>query len=85
VLVTAEHAGDAVQIAVQDNGPGISGEVAARLFEPFVTSKPFEKGTGLGLALSREYVTSFGGTLELEPIAGPGARFAIQLTTTLLS
>ncbi|HEY0476351.1 MAG TPA: ATP-binding protein [Kofleriaceae bacterium] len=85
VLVTAEHAGDAVQIAVQDNGPGISGEVAARLFEPFVTSKPLEKGTGLGLALSREYVTSFGGTLELEPIAGPGARFAIQLTTTLLS
>jgi C4-dicarboxylate-specific signal transduction histidine kinase len=79
VLVAAERVGDSVQIAVQDNGPGISAEVAARLFEPFVTSKPIGKGTGLGLALSREYVMSFGGKLELQPVAGTGARFSILL------
>jgi signal transduction histidine kinase len=78
VLVAAERAGHSVAIAVQDNGPGISDEVKARLFEPFVTSKPIGKGTGLGLALSREYVMSFGGTLELEPI-DRGARFSIVL------
>jgi signal transduction histidine kinase len=78
VLVAAERVGDSVQIAVQDNGPGICAEVAARLFEPFVTSKPIGKGTGLGLALSREYVVSFGGRLELQP-TGAGARFSILL------
>lgn len=79
VMIAAERVGDSVQIAVQDNGPGIPAEIAAHLFEPFVTSKPIGKGTGLGLALSREYVMSFGGTLELEPSAGAGARFAILL------
>jgi C4-dicarboxylate-specific signal transduction histidine kinase len=79
VLVAAVRVGGSVQIAVQDNGPGVSADVAARLFEPFVTSKPVGKGTGLGLALSREYVTSFGGVLELQPSAGPGARFSILL------
>ena len=78
VLVAAERTGDSVEIAVQDNGPGIPAEVKARLFEPFVTSKPIGKGTGLGLALSREYVMSFGGTLELAPTDG-GARFSIVL------
>jgi signal transduction histidine kinase len=79
VLVAAERVGDSVQIAVQDNGPGISAEVAARLFEPFITSKPIGKGTGLGLSLSREYVTSFGGKLELDPTPATGARFSIVL------
>jgi signal transduction histidine kinase len=79
VLVAAERVGDAVEIAVQDNGPGIPAEVAARLFEPFVTSKSIGMGTGLGLALSREYVTSFGGQLELQPIVEPGTRFSILL------
>lgn len=78
VLVAAGRVGDAVEIAVQDNGPGVPAEVAARLFEPFVTSKPVGKGTGLGLALSREYVASFGGKLELQP-SPAGARFSIVL------
>ena len=70
---------------MQDNGPGIPAQVAGRLFEPFVTSKPVGKGTGLGLALSREYVGSFGGKLELTPIAGPGVRFSIHLPASRLS
>jgi C4-dicarboxylate-specific signal transduction histidine kinase len=81
VLVATERVGDSVRIAVQDNGPGIPAEVMSRLFEPFVTSKPIGKGTGLGLALSREYVASFGGRLELQP-TGAGARFSILLPAT---
>ena len=79
VLVAAERVGDTVEIAIQDNGPGISADVAARLFEPFVTTKPPGKGTGLGLALSREYVMSFGGELALQPTSDAGARFSIRL------
>jgi C4-dicarboxylate-specific signal transduction histidine kinase len=77
VRIAAARAGTSVEIAVEDNG--IAAAVAPRLFEPFVTSKPIGKGTGLGLALSREYVASFGGTLELQPTPGAGARFAIVL------
>jgi signal transduction histidine kinase len=84
VLVAAKQVGDHLHIAVQDNGPGIAAEVAARLFEPFVTSKAASKGTGLGLALSREYVAGFGGVLELEPVA-TGARFAIRLPVAAAS
>jgi len=79
VLVAAERVGDSIEIAVQDNGPGIPADVAAHLFEPFVTSKSVGKGTGLGLALSREYVMSFGGQLALQPSTGAGARFSIRL------
>ncbi|HEY6178766.1 MAG TPA: ATP-binding protein, partial [Kofleriaceae bacterium] len=84
VLVAAACAGDAIEIVVQDNGPGVSAEVAAHLFEPFVTSKPVGKGTGLGLALSRDYIASFGGTLELRP-SSRGARFAIVLPAVAAS
>jgi two-component system, NtrC family, sensor kinase len=84
VLVAAERADGSIQIVVQDNGPGVSADVAAHLFEPFVTSKAIGKGTGLGLALSREYVVSFGGTLELQP-TGAGARFSIQLPVAALA
>jgi C4-dicarboxylate-specific signal transduction histidine kinase len=71
-----------VEIAVEDSGPGIAATIAPRLFEPFVTSKPLGKGTGLGLARSREYVHSFGGTLELQPTPGASTRFAIVLPTS---
>jgi C4-dicarboxylate-specific signal transduction histidine kinase len=85
VLVSAKRVEDGVQIAVQDNGPGIPADVAAHLFEPFVTSKPVGKGTGLGLALSREYVASFGGRLELQSSPDGGARFSILLPLPAVS
>ena len=78
VMVAAARSDRAIQIVVQDNGPGIPAEIAAELFEPFVTTGPTAKGTGLGLALSREYVASFGGKLELQPCSA-GARFSILL------
>jgi signal transduction histidine kinase len=85
VLISAKRVEDSVQIAVQDNGPGIPADVAAHLFEPFVTSKPVGKGTGLGLALSREYVASFGGRLELQSSPDGGARFSILLPLSAVS
>ena len=44
-----------------DSGPGPAPEVAARLFEPFVTGKP--EGVGLGLAVARQVAEAHGGTI----------------------
>jgi signal transduction histidine kinase len=62
---------------VQDDGPGIPAEVAARLFEPFVTSK--KGGHGLGLATSRMLVERNSGLLRLVPGTPKGACFEIVL------
>ena len=65
-------------IAVIDSGPGIPAKARERLFDPFFTTK--EKGTGIGLALSRRLVESFGGTLDYEGgEKGEGAVFVAAL------
>ncbi|MFA9217379.1 MAG: ATP-binding protein, partial [Sphingomonadaceae bacterium] len=50
-----------LQLTVEDSGPGVSEQLAGRLFEPFVSSKA--SGLGLGLVLSRAIVEAHGGTL----------------------
>jgi signal transduction histidine kinase len=82
VAIAATVEGGAIRVTVTDNGPGIPKDVMARLFEPFFTTKPPGKGTGLGLALSREYVTSFGGTLLAQNASKGGAQFVITLRIT---
>lgn len=69
-----------IRIHVQDTGPGIPLEIMASLFQPFFTTKPSGKGTGLGLHISRELVEGFGGELCLiPPPGGTGACFEITL------
>ncbi len=65
-------AGDYVLIAVSDTGCGMAPEVRDKVFDPFFTTKEPGKGTGLGLAQVRSFVTRFGGycTLDSEPGAG---------------
>jgi C4-dicarboxylate-specific signal transduction histidine kinase len=70
-----------VELLVSDNGPGLSDAARAHLFEPFFTTKPPGKGTGLGLALSREYMESFKGTLSYEDAPGGGACFRLTFPT----
>lgn len=66
-----------VQIVVRDNGSGISPEILDRLATPFVTTK--EKGTGLGLAVSRHWVTRHRGTLNIESPPGEGTIVRVNL------
>lgn len=77
VTVLAERVGDEVQIEVADTGPGLSDEVASRLFEPFNTSKA--AGMGLGLSICRSFIQSHGGRLWLERSGASGAAFRFAL------
>jgi two-component system, NtrC family, sensor kinase len=70
---------DRVSIAVSDNGPGIDAKIMDKLFEPFTTTKPPGKGTGLGLAVCHALVESVGGALTATNRPEGGARFDIQL------
>jgi signal transduction histidine kinase len=66
-----------VEIAVQDDGPGIPHDVLKHLFVPFFTTKP--KGTGLGLAISQRMVQAMGGHIEVTSPPGEGSTFTILL------
>ena len=56
-------AGEYVRMTVRDEGPGVDDELAARIFQPFVTSKPAGEGTGLGLAIVQTIVERYDGTI----------------------
>jgi PAS domain S-box-containing protein len=77
--VAVRAVGDRVEVVVEDNGPGIPAANAGRVFDPFYTTKPVGMGTGVGLSVSRGMVTAMGGTIELDPRPGEGARFTVSL------
>ena len=80
VTVSTRRVGEAVEIRVEDNGPGIPESVKVKIFEPFFTTKPTGVGTGLGLSLSYDIVTQgHGGTLLVESVDGQGAAFVVTL------
>jgi two-component system, LuxR family, sensor kinase FixL len=65
-----------VEIAVTDTGPGLDDDIAARLFEPFVSTKP--NGMGLGLSICRSIVEMHGGRLQCK--ANPGGGMIFRFT-----
>jgi signal transduction histidine kinase len=72
----AHEAGPALEISVQDNGPGLTPEARLSVFEPFFTTKT--KGTGLGMAIARQIIEAHGGSIGLGT-GSPGAEFVITL------
>jgi two-component system sensor histidine kinase TctE len=61
---------DAVELRIEDNGPGIPAEARERVFERFYRGAPDTEGTGLGLAIVREVARAFGATVTLGPRPG---------------
>ena len=80
-VLTRPHA-EGLAIEVRDTGSGIPAENLERLFEPFFTTKPVGVGTGLGLPICQDIVTSFGGRMEVESEVGKGSTFRVILRAT---
>jgi signal transduction histidine kinase len=70
---------DHIAVGVSDTGPGIPPEVAARVFEPFYTTK--NHGMGMGLSICRTIVEAHGGKLTLQPDSPHGTTFIVTLQT----
>jgi signal transduction histidine kinase len=81
VQVRAVAIDGAVDISVADDGPGLSREALAHLFEPFFSTKDAGQGTGLGLAICKELVEKQGGTLLARNRPAGGAEFVVRIAT----
>ena len=79
LTLTTANDGDAIQVIVADNGPGIPEAIRGRIFEPFFTTKEVGQGTGLGLAVVYDVVTGHGGSITVESGAAGGASFSLHL------
>ena len=82
VRVHGRRSGAHVEILIDDDGPGVPERIEGRLFEPFATTKPPGKGTGLGLYTSYMLVSAMRGSLTLENREEGGARAVVALPAT---
>lgn len=73
------RAGHYVRLAVSDTGTGMTPEVLARVVEPFFTTKPAGKGTGLGLAMADGFAARSGGGLGIDSTPGQGTTVTLWL------
>ena len=71
--------GSYVRLSVSDNGTGMPAEVAAKVTEPFFTTKGVGKGTGLGLSMVQGLAGQSGGWIEIESEVGKGTRIDLWL------
>jgi len=74
-----------VLIRVSDEGSGIAPEIAARIMEPFFTTRLEKGGTGLGLAISSTIVKEHGGTIEFSSGPDTGTTFTVRLCRAVSS
>jgi CheY-like chemotaxis protein len=71
--------GDHVRVRIGDNGSGMDAATAARIYEPFFTTKEVGKGTGLGLATTHAIFQEHGGFMTCESVRGTGTVFSLYL------
>ena len=72
-----------IEIVIADNGIGISEEIQQKIFNPFFTTKPVGKGTGMGMAISYQIITErHNGKLTFASTLGKGTEFKIQMPIT---
>jgi signal transduction histidine kinase len=83
VEIGADMQGDAVCVSIRDDGTGITPEHAARLFQPYFTTK--KQGTGLGLFVTRKLLAENGGSVDFESTPRVGTVFRVRLPVSVRS
>jgi PAS domain S-box-containing protein len=71
--------GNYVQLTIEDTGCGMNEQTLRKLFEPFYTTKPAGRGTGLGLSVVHGIVQQHGGAITVQSSLGQGSRFDVYL------
>lgn len=71
--------GTYVEIWVKDNGRGMTDEVKAKVFEPFYTTKPVGKGTGMGMAILHGVIKEAKGDIKIESSVGAGTTVSLYI------
>jgi two-component system NtrC family sensor kinase len=79
IRISVGRKGDAILLEVADNGCGIAPEDLDRIFQPFFTTKPVGRGTGLGLSVVYGVVQGWGGSIQVESILGKGTSFSVLI------
>ena len=79
LAVATRRMADTVEIRVRDNGTGMPQEVVEKIFNPFFTTKPTDKGNGLGLAISSDIVRQHGGTIRVESEQGSHTEMVVDI------
>jgi PAS domain S-box-containing protein len=84
-LLDAPHVqpGAFVHLAIKDTGEGIAAEIREKIFDPYFTTRPIGKGSGLGLSIVHGIVQSYGGFIRCESHPGEGTVFHIMLPALL--
>lgn len=78
VSIHPEGEGGVVGLTISDDGPGMDEATASRAFDPFVTTKSADGGTGLGLATVKRIIERNGGAIDLSAGPNRGATFKVQ-------
>ena len=82
LVLTTKRLEDSVELRIRDNGTGIPPNIMEKMFNPFFTTKPSDRGTGLGLSLSNDIVRRHGGSIEASSVLGEYTEILISLPTS---
>ncbi len=79
ITVSSSYCGNWIQIAIKDEGCGISDAIRKRIFEPFFTTKAVGEGTGLGLSIAHGIMKQHKGKITVESKKGQGSTFTVHI------
>ncbi len=83
IIIWAQSEGCMLTMGVADNGCGMTPEIQGKIFSEFFTTKPPERGTGLGLVMVKRIVESVGGKITFHSSPGQGSTFVVTLPLVL--
>lgn len=83
IWLVTERKDESIEIRIRDNGTGIPPDILEKIFNPFFTTKPSDRGTGLGLSLSNDIVRRHGGTIAVSSEPGEYTEMTISIPTAV--